>query len=72
MLTQISVTINNKRFALSLEEEFAAFLQDSLAKDLNIEGNNDIKHILQAYIRAKHDLYTYETKCNELIKKLDM
>jgi len=71
MLTQISITINNKHFALSLERDFANFLQGSLMKDLNIDGNNDIKHILQAYIRAKHDLYIYETKCSELIEKLD-
>lgn len=71
MLTQISITINNKHFSLSLDKEFANFLQNSLVQDLNIDGNNDIKNVLQAYIRAKHDIYTYETKCNELVKKLD-
>ena len=71
MLTQISITINNKHFALSLENDFANFLQNSLTEDLNIDGNNDVKQILQAYVRAKYELYIHQIECIELIKKLD-
>jgi hypothetical protein len=71
MSKQICVTINNRHFDLSLDAEFAEFLQQTMQKDFNIEGNNDIKTILEAYVRKNYELYHNEKKMKEMLKKLE-
>jgi len=68
---KIGLHIGGRRFDVDVEEEFARFLEKQMQKDFNIEGNNDLKALLQAYVRKNHELYLQEQKIEEILKKID-
>ena len=71
MSKKIGLHIGGRRFDVDVEENFAKFLEHQMAKDFNVEGNNDLKILLQAYVRKNHELYTQELKMEEIIKHID-
>ena len=71
MSKKISIIIGGKRFDLNIDEQFAPFLEKQMASDLNIEGNNDVKKVLEAYVRKSYELFLQEQKAKEILKKLD-
>jgi len=71
MAKKIGLHVGGRRFDVDVEEEFSEFLKENLAKDFNIDGNNDLKLLLQAYVRKNHELYILEKKVDEISKKLD-
>jgi len=46
------------------------FLEQQMRKDFNVDGNNDLKVLLQAYVRKNHELYLQEQKIEEITQKL--
>ena len=71
MTKKIGLHIGGRRFDVDVDNEFAQFLEHNMSKDFNIEGNNDLKLLLQAYVRRNHELYVQEKKVTEILKKLD-
>ena len=71
MSKKIGLHIAGRRFDVDVEDAFAPYLQQQMSKDFNIEGNNDLKILLQAYVRKSHELFIQDKKMEELIKKLE-
>jgi len=71
MSKKIGLHIGGRRFDVDVEDRFANFLQKQMLEDFNMEGNNDIKILLQAYVRKNHDLYLQNQKAEEILKKID-
>ncbi|MBU0721174.1 hypothetical protein KJ877_07520 [bacterium] len=71
MSKKLGLYIGGRRFDVDVEGSFAAFLEHQMAKDFNVEGNNDLKILLQAYVRKNHELFVQEQKMQEIIKKLE-
>lgn len=71
MSKKIGLHIGGRRFDVDVEERFANFLQQQMLKDFNMEGNNDIKILLQAYVRKNHDLYIQNQKVEEILEKIE-
>ena len=71
MSKKLGLHIGGRRFDVDVEDNFAKFLEYEMAKDFNIEGNNDLKALLQAYVRKSHDLYIQELKMEEILKKIE-
>ncbi|WP_455756816.1 hypothetical protein [Sulfurimonas sp.] len=71
MSKKIGLYIGGRRFDVDVEDDFAKFLEHQMSKDFNIEGNNDLKLLLQAYVRKNHELYIQEQKIEEITKKID-
>lgn len=71
MSKKISLTIGGKRFDLNIDDKFALFLHQQMALDLNVDGNNDVKKVLEAYVRKTYELYTKEQKVEDILKKFD-
>jgi hypothetical protein len=71
MSKKIGLHIGGRKFDVDVDEKFAPFLEYQMAKDFNIEGNNDLKVLLQAYVRKTHELYVQEQKIDNIIKKID-
>ena len=69
MAKKIGLHIGGRRFDVDVEDDFALFLEHQMSKDFNIEGNNDLKLLLQAYVRKNHELFMQEQKVEEIIKK---
>ena len=71
MSKKIGLYIGGRRFDVDVDDEFAKFLEVQMEKDFNIEGNNDLKAVMQAYVRKAYELYTQERKIEEIIEKID-
>ena len=71
MSKKIALHIGGRRFDVDVENEFAQFLECQMSKDFNIDGNNDLKLLLQAYVRKNHELYMQEKEVEKIIKKID-
>jgi len=71
MSKKIGLHIGGRRFDVDVTDDFAPYLLKDMAKDFKLEGNNDLKLVLHAYIRKTHDLYVLEEKMKNMIGKLD-
>jgi hypothetical protein len=69
MSQKIGLYISGKRFDVDVDDDFAPFLKHQMSKDFNIDGNNDLKKLLQAYIRKNHELYLQELEIENIMKK---
>jgi hypothetical protein len=72
MSRKLGLNIGGRRFDVDVDEKFAVFLEEQMRKDFNIDGNNDLKVLLHAYVRKNHDLYQQEQKIEEIAKKLEI
>lgn len=70
MQVKVSLTLNAKRYDIDVEEDFAHFLTGHMKNDFHVEGNNDLRALLQAYVRSNFALYTQEKEIAALIDKL--
>ncbi len=71
MNKKLGLHIGSRRFDVDVEGNFAIFLERQMAHDFNTEGNNDLKILLQAYVRKSHELYLQEEKIEKLLKEFD-
>jgi hypothetical protein len=68
MSRKIALTVNGSRFDIDVDERFAPFLLEQMGRDFNTEGNNDLKVLLQAYVRKNYALYELETEMQRLLE----
>ena len=71
MSKRIGLHIGGRRFDVDVEDYFAEYLRMQMSKDFNIDGNNELKLLLQAYVRKTHELFLQEQKLEEVLKKID-
>jgi len=71
MSKKIGLYIGGRRFDVEVEDEFAHFLEDQMAKDFNIEGNNELKTVMQAYVRKNYELYQQDKEVVKILKKVN-
>jgi len=71
MSKKIGLHISGRRFDVDVEDDFAKFLTQEMSQDFKLEGNNDVKTLLQAYVRKVHALYTQESKIEEIVEKIE-
>jgi len=67
---KLSLTLNAKRYDIDVEEGFAKFLSVQMGEDFNVSGNNDLKLLLQAYVRKNFALYEQEKQISALLERL--
>lgn len=70
MKAKVALTINAKRYDIDVEEDFARFLTAQMKQDFQFEGNNDLKLLLQAYVRKSFALYEQEKEILTLLDRL--
>ncbi len=71
MSKKIGLYIGGRKFDVDVDDDFAPFLENQMAKDFKVDGNNELKILLQAYIRKNHELYMQEDKIEGILKKLN-
>lgn len=71
MAKKIGLHIGGRRFDVDVDDDFAKFLTAQMTKDFNIDGNNDLKLLLQAYVRKNYELYKQEMKIEEILLKIE-
>ncbi len=70
MNVKVSLTLNTRRYDIDVEEGFSRFLNAKMEGDFDISGNNDLKLLLEAYVRTNFALYEQEKKIIRLIETL--
>jgi len=70
MSKKITLTINGSRFDIDLEDSFAAYMEKDLEEKFNVNGNNDVKTLLQAYVKKNHEVYEAEQMLYSTLKKM--
>ena len=70
MSKKITLTVNGSRFDIDLEEGFASYMEKDLNDNFNVPGNNDIKSLLQAYVKRNHELFEAKQMLINTMKKL--
>ena len=70
MSKKITLTINSSRFDIDLEDSFARYIEKDLEEKFNTNGNNDIKTLLQAYVKKSYELFEAEQMLNNTLKKI--
>lgn len=71
MSQKIGLHVGGRRFDVDVEDEFSVYLKQKMSEDFNVDGNNDLKLLLQAYVRKNHDLFMQEKHIQEVLKKFD-
>ena len=71
MSKKVSLTVNRSRFDIDLDDAFADYLLDQLEKDFKLDNNNDLKVLLQAYVRKNYELFEQERKIEHILNKFD-
>lgn len=71
MNKKITLFIDSRKFDMDIDVEFATFLENSMSKDFNIDGNNDLKKVLLAYVRKTHELYIQEKEVEKILKNIE-
>jgi len=69
-MTTISLYINGRPFDVNIEDNFLPFLEKEMGKDFNIDGNIDVKTLLNSYLSKTHKLFEKEQKIENILKKL--
>lgn len=70
MSKKITLTINGSRFDIDLEDSFASYMEKELDENFNMHGNNDIKSLLQIYVKKNYELYEARNMLQNTMKKL--
>ena len=68
MSRKIGLHILGRRFDVDVEDNFADFLEQEMVKDFNIDGNNDAKKMLQAYVKKSYELYQHEQEIEKILE----
>lgn len=71
MSQKISLTVNRSRFDIDLDDAFAEYILKRLERDFKLDGNNDLKVLLQAYVKKNYELFEQEKKINFLLNHFD-
>lgn len=71
MFKKIGLHIGGRRFDVDVEQDFSIYLENMMSRDFNIDGNNELKTVLQAYIKQTHELYILEKKMQKILDKLN-
>jgi len=71
MSKKIGLYVGGRRFDVDVDDKFADYLELQMEKDFNIEGNNELKAVMQAYVRKNYELYIQDKKMQEIIEKTD-
>ena len=68
MSKKIGLYIGGRRFDIDVEDEFAKYLEVQMESDFNIEGNNELKSVMQAYVRKNYELYIQNKDIKSMIR----
>lgn len=70
-MKKVTLTFNGSRFDIDLEDNFALFLEKQMTKDFNVEGNNDLKILLQAYVSSNYRIYEQEKEIEKILNQIE-
>ena len=71
MTKKIQLNIGGASFDMEFDEAFAKHIEPELNHLFNLEGNNNVKRLLEAFIKKSYELYELKRSVQQSISKLD-
>ncbi|KIM11310.1 MAG: hypothetical protein KU37_06630 [Sulfuricurvum sp. PC08-66] len=71
MTKKIHLTIGGASFDMELEEEFARAIEPELAHLFNLDGNNSVKRLLEAFFKKSYEVHELKRALQSTINKLN-
>ena len=71
MSKKLGLNIGGRHFDVDVDDKFALFLEHQMRKDFNMDGGNDMKLLLQAYVRKNHEIFIQEQMMKDLLRKIE-
>jgi len=71
MNKKLGLHVGGRRLEINVSGEFSDYLENELAREFNMNGNNDLQLVLQAYIRKTHEIFGMEKDMQKLLRKLN-
>ncbi|MEA1891349.1 MAG: hypothetical protein U9N33_01405 [Campylobacterota bacterium] len=72
MSKKIALQIGGRRYNVDVDDEFEKFLKMQMFEDFNIDGNNDLKKLLHAYVKTNHKLFLQDREIKDILKKTEL
>ena len=69
--TKVNLRIGGSNFDIELDSEFAASITPEINHIFKQDVNNDIKQLLQAYIKKSYELYELKKVLEKSVEKLE-
>ncbi|MDH5463986.1 MAG: hypothetical protein OEW60_00075 [Thiovulaceae bacterium] len=69
---KVRLKIGGSLFDIDLDESFAAEFLPELSHNFNMESNNEIKQLLQAFVKKSYEHYQLKKEVKNSILKLDI
>ncbi len=70
-MKKVCITIANKDYTITLEDDFADFFQLDLGQFLHDNNFVDTKDLLTAYVQKCYESYEQKKELDELNRKID-
>ncbi|MEA1954962.1 MAG: hypothetical protein U9N02_00535 [Campylobacterota bacterium] len=68
---KIGLCIGGRTFYVKVEDEFSVFFEQKIKEDFNLDNSDNLKTLLNAYVKKNLELYEQEKKMNSILKNLD-
>ncbi len=68
-MKKISISIAAKKYDISVSEEFAKVFEREIEETF-VQGNNDIKTLLSAYVKKSYEKFLLEKEIENIDKKI--
>jgi len=73
MKYQIELKIHGQKLDLkTCDADFALYLNCSILKDFEIEGNNSRLSVLKAYVKSVYELYLQDKAVKKIVHKIEL
>lgn len=73
MKYQIELQVHSQNLELKTNDaDFALYLNCTLLKDFEIEGNNSRLSVLRAYVKSVYELFLYEKSVEKIVHKIEL
>lgn len=69
-MRKLTITVAAKDYTISLDEDFANFLESDLKEFLNSNDTLDSKNLLTAYVQKCYEVYNQTQDVTKLILKI--
>jgi len=71
-MKKVVFTVSGRRLEVELDDSFAKYLSNDLAKnDISLTGNNEISQLLQLYLKSLQREYHSEEQIKILMNKME-
>jgi len=72
-MRKVNFYVNGRRYEVKLDEDFASFVEDRLAKSgITPDKNSDIPKVLNGYLQALKANYDNEKRIKELLGEISL